>query len=195
MRLIGPSNEQLGVVSLAEALRTAQQAGLDLVEVAPLATPPVCRIMDYSKFKYDQTKKAREARKVQKTTKLKGMRFRPKIDDHDIEFKTKRVQEFIEEGDKVKLQVLFRGRERDHMELGRAVLERVANALKEVATIERPPLLEGREMTMILSPLQRKPAAARPPGQAPSGQPPAKPPAPPPGQPAPGSPTGAKSAP
>ena len=184
MRLIGPANEQLGVVTLAEALRTAQQAGLDLVEVAPLATPPVCRIMDYSKFKYDQTKKARESRKVQKTTKLKGMRFRPGSDDHDIEFKTRRVQEFIEEGDKVKLQVLFRGRQRDHMELGRAVLDRVANALKEVAVVERPPLLEGREMTMILSPLQRKPAAARPPGQAP-----AKPPAP-----SPGSPTGAKSA-
>jgi translation initiation factor IF-3 len=190
VRLIGPANEQLGVVPLAEAMRTAHQAGLDLVEVAPLATPPVCRIMDYSKFKYDQTKKAREARKVQKTTKLKGMRFRPKIDDHDIEFKTRRVQEFIEEGAKVKLQVLFRGRERDHMDLGRAVLERVADALKDLAVVERPPLMEGRAMTMILSPLQRKPAAARPPGQAP-----AKPPAPPPSQPAAGSPTGAKSAP
>jgi len=184
VRLIGPANEQLGVVTLAEALRTAQQAGLDLVEVAPLATPPVCRIMDYSKFKYDQTKKARESRKVQKTTKLKGMRFRPGSDDHDIEFKTRRVQEFIEEGDKVKLQVLFRGRERDHMELGRAVLERVANALKEVATIERPPIMAGREMTMILSPLQRKSAAARPADQEPAKQP----------APSPGSPTGAKSA-
>ena len=195
MRLIGSANEQLGVVPLAEALRTAQQAGLDLVEVAPLATPPVCRIMDYSKFKYDQTRKAREARKVQKTTKLKGMRFRPKIRDHDIDFKTKRVQEFLEDGDKVKLQVLFKGRERDHMEQGRAILERVANALKDVATIERPPIVEGKEMTMILSPIQRKPAAARPPGQAPSGQAPAKPPAPPPGSPAASSSTGAKSTP
>jgi translation initiation factor IF-3 len=183
VRLIGPSNEQLGIVTLAEALRTAQQRGLDLVEVAPMAVPPVCRILDYSKFKYDQTKKEREARKTQKTTRLKGMRFRPKIDDHDIDFKTKRIQEFLGDGDKVKLQVLFRGRERDHMELGRAVLDRVANALKDVAVVERPPLMEGREMTMILSPLPRKSTAARPSGQAP-----AKPPAPPPS-----SPTGAKS--
>lgn len=143
----------------------ARDAGLDLVEVAPAAQPPVCRILDYGKFKYEQTKKEREAKKNQKVSELKGMRLRPKIDDHDLEFKTRAIAEFLQNGDKVKVTVIFRGREIAHPDLGRQVLDKVVANLKDVAVVERAPLIEGKTMTVILSPIGKKvasPAASRP---------------------------------
>lgn len=137
---------------------------MDLVEVAPSAVPPVCRILDYGKFKYDQTKKEREAKKNQKISELKGMRLRPKIDDHDLEFKTRTIAEFLDEGDKVKVTVIFRGREIAHADLGRAVLEKVVTNLKDVALVERSPFMEGKTMTIILAPIGgKKPAEYKPP--------------------------------
>lgn len=138
----------------------ARDAGLDLVEVAPAAQPPVCRILDYGKFKYEQTKKEREAKKNQKVSELKGMRLRPKIDDHDLEFKTRTIAEFLQEGNKVKVTVIFRGREIAHSDLGRQVLEKVVNDLKDVAVVERAPFMEGKTMTVILSPIGKKSSAA-----------------------------------
>ncbi len=139
-----------------EALRIANERGLDLVEVAPTASPPVCRLMDYGKYKYEQTKKEREAKKNQKIVLLKEMRLRPKIDEHDLEFKTKLVQKFLEEGDKVKVTVVFRGREMAHPQLGREVLDAVVDKLKSVANVERTPLMEGKAMSMILAPAVSK---------------------------------------
>lgn len=182
MRLIGPEGQQLGIVPGYEALRQAREAGLDLVEVAPAAAPPVCRILDYGKFKYEQARKEREARKNQKVSELKGMRLRPKIDDHDLEFKTRTIADFLADGDKVKVTVIFRGREIAHSELGRAVLEKVVADLKDVATVERAPFMEGRTMTVILAPTAAKkpadhkgpaasPARATTPAPASQGQP------------------------
>ncbi len=157
----------------AEALRIARERNLDLVEVAPTAIPPVCRLIDYGKFKYEQTKKEREARKNQKVVLLKEVRLTPKTDEHDIDFKSKTIQRFLEEGDKVKVTVRFKGREMAHPQLGRQVLDTIANNLRGVANIERTPLMEGRTMTMILSPLQsQKSAASQAPAQpAPSTAP------------------------
>jgi translation initiation factor IF-3 len=169
VRLIGPEGQQVGIVPSYEALRMAREASLDLVEVAPAAVPPVCRILDYGKFKYEQTKKEREARKNQKISELKGMRLRPKIDDHDLEFKTRTVAEFLSEGDKVKVTVIFRGREIAHSDLGRKILDKVVADLKDVALVERPPFMEGKTMTVILTPLGKKSggsAAPRPQGVA-----------------------------
>jgi translation initiation factor IF-3 len=134
-----------------EALKIARDRGVDLVEVAPTAVPPVCRLMDYGRFKYEQEKKDREARKNQKTVLLKEVRLRPKTDEHDIEFKAKRIERFIEEGDKVKVSLRFRGREMAHPNVGRHLLEVVADRVKDVAAVERMPLLEGNTMTMILT--------------------------------------------
>lgn len=159
VRLIGEDGEQLGVMPTPEALRIARERNLDLVEVAPTAVPPVCRLMDYGRFKYEQTKKEREARKNQKVVLLKEIRLRPKIDDHDLAFKTKLVQKFIEEGDKVKVTLVFRGRELAHPQLGRDLLDNMVKQLQGVAQVERPPIMEGKSMTMILS----KATAARPP--------------------------------
>ena len=147
----------MGVMTPAEGLRIAGERGLDLVEVAPTASPPVCRLLDYGKYKYEQTKKEREAKKNQKIVLLKEMRLRPKIDEHDLEFKTRLVQKFLEEGDKVKVTVIFRGRELAHPHLGREVLDTVVDKLKGVAAVERTPLMEGKAMSMILAPA---PAAA-----------------------------------
>ena len=145
-----------------DALRQAREGGLDLVEVAPGAVPPVCRILDYGKFKYEQTKKEREAKKNQKVSELKGMRLRPKIDDHDLEFKTRTIAEFLADGDKVKVTVIFRGREIAHSDLGRVILDKVVADLKDVATVERPPFMEGKTMTVILAPAGgKKPAEAK----------------------------------
>lgn len=154
MRLIGESGEQLGVMPLHEALARARDRNLDLVEVAPTAVPPVCRLLDYGKFRYEQTKKEREARKHQKVVLLKEVRVTPKIDEHDLDFKTRNVQKFLESGDKVKVSVRFKGRELAHPQLGRQVLEQVAERLKSVGTVERLPAMEGRTMSMIVSPIQ-----------------------------------------
>jgi translation initiation factor IF-3 len=134
------------------ALDMARDANLNLVEVSPTAVPPVCRLIDYGKYKYEQTRKEREARKHQKTQALKEMRLKPKIGEHDLDFKTKLIQSFLDDGDKVKVTVNFRGRENAHPELGRAVLEEVAKRIQGSGAVERAPLLEGRSMTMILSP-------------------------------------------
>src|SRR5439155_1112569 len=174
----------------AEALQMARERGLDLVEVAPNAVPPVARLLDYGRFKYEQEKKDREARKNQKIVLLKEVRLRPKTDEHDVDFKSKRIERFIEEGDKVKVTLRFRGREMAHPNLGRLLLEEVANRVSNVAVVERMPLMEGNTMTMILT-RGKQPSAGRP-DQAPEGgaspQPapgaPARPPAPQPAQPA-----------
>jgi translation initiation factor IF-3 len=160
--MIGTNGEQLGIVPLPRALDMARTDNLDLVEVSPMAQPPVCRLLDYGKYKYEQTRKEREARKTQKTQTLKEMRLKPKIGEHDLVFKTKLIQGFLNEGDKVKVTVNFRGRENAHPELGRVVLEEVVKRLDGSGVVERMPLLEGRAMTMILTPAPPKPAPARP---------------------------------
>lgn len=162
VRLIGQNGEQLGIVPLPRALDMARSASQDLVEVSPTAQPPVCRLMDYGKFKYEQTRKEREARKTQKTQTLKEMRLKPKIGEHDLDFKTRLIQNFLNDGDKVKVTVNFRGRENAHPELGRAVLEEVVRRLQGAGAVERAPLLEGRSMTMILSPTAQRAKPAQP---------------------------------
>jgi translation initiation factor IF-3 len=168
VRLIDENSEQLGVVPTIEALRIAREKNLDLVEVAPMAAPPVCRLMDYGRFKYEQTKKERDARKNATKVELKEVRLRPKTDDHDINFKTRAIQRFLEEGDKVKVTLMFRGREMAHPQIGRTILEGMADKVRTLGQVERMPLLEGRQMTMIISPLKSKvPAAAAAPAAAP----------------------------
>jgi translation initiation factor IF-3 len=155
IRLIADDGEQLGIVAVDEALRIAEERGFDLVEVAPTARPPVCKIMDYGKFKYEQAKKDREARKKQHNVQLKEIRYRPNIEDHDFDFKTNHVREFLQEGNKVKVTVMFRGREMTHTEHGRTVLDRVATEVSPIANVEIPPKLEGRNMSMIVAPRAR----------------------------------------
>jgi translation initiation factor IF-3 len=152
VRVIDQNNQQVGIVPLPRALDIARQSNLDLVEVSPNTVPPVCRILDYGRFKYEQTRKERDARKAQKTQTIKEMRLKPKIGEHDLEFKTRLIEGFLKEGDKVKVTVNFRGRENAHPELGRQVLEEVVRRLNNLGAVERAPLLEGRSMTMILSP-------------------------------------------
>ncbi len=154
VRVIGPEGEQLGVLPVEEALTAAQERGLDLVEVAPTARPPVVKIMDYGKFKYEQAKRDREARKKQHNVQLKEIRYRPNIEDHDFDFKTNHVVEFLKEGNKVKVTVMFRGREMTHTEHGRAVLDRVSTVVGEqgIGNVESTPKLEGRNMSMIVAP-------------------------------------------
>ncbi len=135
-----------------EALKIAEERGLDLVEVAPTARPPVCRVMDYGKYLYQQSKKAQEAKKHQKTIQVKEVKFRPKIDQHDYEFKKNHVIRFLKDENKVKATVMFRGREVTHAEIGREILDRLRQEVEELAQVERPPKLEGYNMTMILSP-------------------------------------------
>jgi translation initiation factor IF-3 len=150
--LIGPDGEQVGIIPTREALERAREAGLDLVEVSPNSRPPVCRILDYGKYKYNQAKKAATSRKKQHTVCIKGMRFRPKIEEHDYQFKKKHVQNFLEQGNKVKCFVLFRGREKAHTEFGRKILERLASDLEDIAAVENSPKMEGHSMTMLLMP-------------------------------------------
>ena len=152
VRLISEAGEQLGVMPTAKALELAREQGYDLVEVAPTSVPPVCRLIDYGKFKYEQTKKEREARKKQKAVLLREVRLRPKIGQHDIEFKTRIIRKLLEQGDKVKVRVLFRGREITHPELGEELLRRVAREIGEMAIIEKSPAMDVRSMTMILAP-------------------------------------------
>ena len=152
VRLIGANGEQLGVIPVAEALAKADEANLDLVEVAPTATPPVCRIMDYGKYKYEQAKREREAHKKSKTSGLKGMRLSPKIGQHDLDTKTRAVTSFLKDGDKVRVSMWFRGREMAHPQVGEQILRRMAQQLADVGVVERPPLMEGRNMIMIMAP-------------------------------------------
>lgn len=162
VRLIDENGEQLGVLPTSEALRIARDRGLDLVEVAPMATPPVCRLMDYGRYKYEQTKRERDARKHATKVELKEVRLRPKTDEHDIDFKTRAVQRFLKDGDKVKVTLMFRGREMAHPQIGRQILEQMAEAVREFGQVERMPLMEGRTMTMILAPLKTKASPAAP---------------------------------
>lgn len=152
VRLIGASGEQIGIVSIKDALQIANEANLDLVNVAPTAKPPVCRVMDYGKFRYELQKKEKEARKNQKIVDTKEIRFSATIDEHDYQTKLRSAVKFLQDGDKVKASVRFRGREIAHAEIGRKVLDRFATETAEHATIERSPKLEGRSMIMILTP-------------------------------------------
>jgi translation initiation factor IF-3 len=152
VRLIGADGEQVGIMPLNEALNRAVEANLDLVEVAPQANPPVCRIMDYGKFKYLQSKKTQEARKKQTVIQVKEVKFRPKIEDHDIAFKVKNIRKFLAQKDKIKISLIFRGREIAHPQIGIALLNRVAAELEDIGTVEQAPKIEGRNLTMIVAP-------------------------------------------
>jgi translation initiation factor IF-3 len=157
VRLIGDDGEQLGIVSNKEALQIAMDKSMDLVEIAPTAKPPVCKVMDYGKFKYEQAKRDKEARKKQKVVEIKEVKLRPNIEKHDFETKKNNAQRFLREGDKVKVTIMFRGREITHAENGRVLCLRMAKELVEesaVATVEREPKVEGRNMIMILAPIK-----------------------------------------
>ncbi|CAN5627385.1 translation initiation factor IF-3 [soil metagenome] len=154
VRVIAPDGEQLGILPVDRALEIAEQQGLDLVEVAPTARPPVCRIMDYGKFKYEEQRKAREARKKQHHVQVKEVKMRPGIEDHDFEFKTRHARRFLEEGNKVKVTMMFRGRQMAHPELGRQVLTRVADEVSDLAKVESHPMMEARSMSMVLAPIK-----------------------------------------
>lgn len=157
-RLIGVDGSQLGIFAIRDAQRVADEQGLDLVEIAPNAEPPVCRVMNYGKYKYEQELKAKAARKNQVKVDVKEMKFRPKIDTGDYETKKRHVVRFLESGAKVKITIMFRGREMAHPEIGLNMLEKLAEDLKDVCTVEVPPKLEGRNMHMLLAPLRNKPA-------------------------------------
>lgn len=156
VRLVGPEGEQVGVVRVADALRLAEEAGLDLVEVAPNARPPVAKLMDYGKYKYEAAQKAREARRNQANTVLKEIRFRLKIDDHDFETKKGHVERFLNGGDKVKVMIMFRGREQSRPEMGVRLLERLAEEVGDLGVVESAPRQDGRNMTMVLAPTRKK---------------------------------------
>ncbi|WP_342071749.1 translation initiation factor IF-3 [Yoonia algicola] len=155
IRLIGADGENVGVVTPARAMEMADEAGLDLVEISPNANPPVCKIMDYGKFKYETQKKEAEARKKQKIIEIKEVKFRPNTDINDYEVKMRNVFKFLENGDKVKITLRFRGREMAHQELGRQLLERVAEDTKETGKVENFPKMEGRQMVMLIGPLTK----------------------------------------
>lgn len=156
MRLVGPEGEQVGVVRVDIALRLAQESDLDLVEVSPNSNPPVVKIMDYGKFKYEAAQKAKEARKNQANTVLKEVRFRLKIDTHDYETKRKRAESFLKQGDKVKAMILFRGREQSRPEQGVRLLQRFAEDVAEFGSVESTPTIDGRNMVMVIGPLKTK---------------------------------------
>jgi len=152
VRVISYAGEQLGILTLAEALAEAKKDGLDLVEVAATSSPPVCRIMDYGKFRYQQSKKLQVAKKSQSTIQVKEIRLRPKTEEHDLQVKIKHIRKFLEQHDKVKVSVLFRGREIAFTDIGRKLLEDIKSALADSCAIDQQPKLEGRSMVMILSP-------------------------------------------
>ncbi|MDB2529207.1 translation initiation factor IF-3 [Paracoccaceae bacterium] len=152
IRLIGAEGENVGVVTPARGQELADQVGLDLVEISPNASPPVCKIMDFGKYKYEQQKRESEARKKQKIIEIKEIKFRPGTDIHDYEVKMRSVYKFLENGDKVKITMRFRGREMAHQNLGRELLERVADDVKELGKVENMPKMEGRQMTMMIGP-------------------------------------------
>jgi translation initiation factor IF-3 len=160
--VIAPDGAQIGVKKLNEAMWLAEQLDLDLVEVAPNAKPPVCRLMDYGKYKYEQSVKAREARKKQTRTTIKELRMKVRIGEHDFDITRRKAQEFLEEGDKVKVTIRFRGREQERPAFGKELLDKLAEELSEVAVSEQSPKLEGRSMTMVLAPSRRTRAAVEP---------------------------------
>ncbi|MEJ7651194.1 MAG: translation initiation factor IF-3 [Nakamurella sp.] len=169
VRLVGAEGEQIGIVAIAEALRLAQAADLDLVEVAPAARPPVCKLMDYGKFKYESAQKAREARRNQVLTVIKEMKLRPKIDAHDYETKKGHVVRFLKAGDKVKVTIMFRGREQSRPELGYRLLQRLAEDVADLGIVESAPKQDGRNMIMVLAPhrtVKSRPTASTEPAQA-----------------------------
>lgn len=154
IRVVSSTGDQLGIMSVRDALKTASEQHLDLVEVAPTARPPVCRIMDFGKYKYEQQKRDKEAKKKQKIITVKEVKLRPNIEEHDFNVKMKNVLRFLSDGDKVKVTIMFRGRELSHPELGKEVLDKVANELQGTVVIERAPKLEGKNMIMIVAPKQ-----------------------------------------
>ena len=157
VRLIDEEDNQIGVVDTQRAKDQARDAGLDLVEVSPTASPPVCKIMDYGKWKYAQAKKEQKAKSHAKKSELKGMRLRPNIDDHDLKFKTDKARKFLEDGDKVQFVMLFRGRQMAHQDLARNTMMSIVDLLDPVSKIEQPPKMMGRRMTMLLTPDRKKP--------------------------------------
>jgi translation initiation factor IF-3 len=159
---VGPDGTQIGIVSIQDALRRAQEADLDLVEVAPQAAPPVCRIMDYGKYKYDRALRQKEARKKQARVEVKEIKFRPKIDRHDYETKKGHVVRFLTAGARVKVTIMFRGREMAHTELGQRILDRLVEDLDGLAVVEQPSKLDGRNMVMVLQPVKRPQKQTRP---------------------------------
>src|SRR5690606_18306622 len=159
VRLIDEDGTHIGVMRTRDALEMARERGLDLVEVQPNASPPVCRLMDYGKFRYEESRRERESRRRQRTIAVKEVRLRPKIDQHDLATKGRQAQRFLTAGDKVKLSVLFRGREMAHQDIGRDLLERLAEQLSEVGVVDQAPRMEGRSMVMFMSP--KAPAAER----------------------------------
>ncbi|HVW32736.1 MAG TPA: translation initiation factor IF-3 [Acidimicrobiia bacterium] len=165
VRLVGADGEQIGVKPLPEALHIAREHDLDLVEVAPNANPPVCKIMDFGKYKYEQDVRRKESRRKTSNVVIKEMKFRPKIDEHDYSTKTKHVERFLAEGSKVKITIMFRGREMAHPELGKKILDRIAEQVKDVGNVEAAPRVDGRNMLMVLAPVKKqepKGAAAAP---------------------------------
>lgn len=172
VRVIDENGQQLGIMPPQQALAIARQKGLDLVEVSATAVPPVCRIMDYGRFQYLEQKRARQAKKHQKTIELKEIKFRPKVDEHDYQFKKKHIERFLAEGDKVKAVVFFRGREMAHPEIGRRILDRLIAELGEAAIAETLPRLEGNQMSTILAQRpQRRPASGPPTAAVPPAEP------------------------
>lgn len=168
VRLIGPDNEPIGIVGLAEALRLAGELDVDLVEIASTASPPVCRLMDYGKFKYLEQKKAAEAKAKQKVIEVKEIKFRPGTDDGDYNVKMRNIRRFLDDGDKCKITLRFRGREITHQEIGMALLQRIRDDLGDAIIVEQFPKLEGRQMVMMIAPGRKKSGTARP---APAAQP------------------------
>jgi translation initiation factor IF-3 len=164
--VVGPGGEQFGIMSTAQALSRAQQLDFDLVEVAPQADPPVCKIMDYGKYKYEQDVKAKEARKRQQQVTVKEMKFKPKISTHDYDTKRHHIERFLEQGSKVKVTVWFRGREMQHTDLGAKLLSNLSTQLAEISSVEMMPKLDGKNMVMVLAPLRKAGAKAEPKGNA-----------------------------
>ncbi len=156
VRLAGEDNEALGIVSIGEALRLAEERGVDLVEIAPTAAPPVCRLMDYGKFKYQEQKRSHEAKLKQKQIQIKEVKFRPATDEGDYQIKLRNLRRFLDDGDKAKVSLRFRGREITHQEIGMRLLERVRDDLEPQAQVEQMPRLEGRQMIMVLAPRKKK---------------------------------------
>ena len=152
VRVVSPEGEQLGIMATQEALQLADDQGLDLVEVAPNERPPVCRIMDYGKYKYQRSKRQQQAKKKQKIILVKEIKLRPKTEEHDYQFKTQHVRRFLQDGHKAKVTIVFRGREMAHTELGRRILDRVVTDMEDLATVEQMPKQEGRNMTVVLAP-------------------------------------------
>ena len=160
VRVSGPNNEPIGVLSLAEALRMAGELDVDLVEISPTAVPPVCRLMDYGKFKYQEQKKAAEAKSKQKVIEVKEIKFRPGTDDGDYNIKLRNIKRFLDEGDKCKITLRFRGREITHQEIGMALLQRIRDELADLILVEQFPKLEGRQMVMMIAPGKKKTGVA-----------------------------------